>query len=73
LNGGYDRGLLTPSFKQLWTELGVYNPGMRTTGLDVSTLSTDFTALLDASGSSDISSRLSADLTTLLRDLAGLF
>jgi len=55
--------------EQLWTELGLYNPATGTTGLDLSTGSTELTSLLDLGGASDLSSQLSTDFSTLLADL----
>ncbi len=69
--GGFDPSTLAPQFQQLWTELGLYHASAAdaSSGLDLSALSTDLTALLGVGGASDIGSQLSAEFSTLLADL----
>jgi hypothetical protein len=72
LSVGFDPSTLAPFFQTLWTDLGLYQPAAASSGLDLSTLSTDLTSLLDLGGASDLSSQLSTDLSTLLANLSTL-
>ncbi len=67
--GGFDPSTLAPEFQQLWTDLGIYNPGGASSGFDLSALSADLTSLLGLGAATDLSSQLSAELSTLLGDL----